>query len=148
MVENRIEKTVEVNAPAEDVWHALTDHNAFGEWFRVRLDGPFVVGEVTTGEITYPGHEGVKWTSVTERMEAPRLFWFRWPHSQDPDPDPLREPATRVEFHLQPTATGTRLTIIESGFDNLPEDQRAAALRSNDEGWEIQARNIKTYVEG
>ena len=38
---DRIEKSIELNAPIERVWHALTDHNEFGEWFRVKLDGPF-----------------------------------------------------------------------------------------------------------
>lgn len=144
---NRIEKSVELNAPIDEVWRALTDHEAFGEWFRVKLDRPFVVGEITTGAITYPGHEGVKWTSMTERMEAPRLFSFRWPHAKEPHPDPSGEAATRVEFHVEPTATGTHLTIIESGFESLPEDQQIEALQSNDKGWDVQAQNIKAYVE-
>ena len=144
---NRIEKTIEIAAPAEKVWAALTDHEAFGEWFRVQLDGPFVVGEETTGRITYPGHEGTKWTSVTERMEAPRLFAFRWPHYNDPEAVVSKAPSTRVEFRLDPTSNGTRLTVTESGFESLPEGERDEALHSNEEGWEIQAENIKAYVE-
>ncbi|WEX77594.1 SRPBCC family protein [Sinorhizobium numidicum] len=144
---DRIEKSIELNAPIEKVWRALTDYDAFGEWFRVKLEGPFVVGEVTTGRITYPGHEGLKWVSVTERMDAPRLFSFRWPHPADPNADSSTEPSTLVEFHLKPTPTGTHLTIIESGFENLPEDQRMEALRGNEGGWEIQTGNIKAYVE-
>ncbi|WFU47680.1 SRPBCC family protein [Sinorhizobium terangae] len=140
---DRIEKSIELNAPIEKVWHALTDHKAFGEWFRVRLDGPFVVGEKTTGEMTYPGHEGTKWTSVTERMEAPTLFSFRWPHGEDLS----TSPSTLVEFRLEPTTQGTRLTIVESGFEALPEDRRMETLRGNEGGWEIQAGNIKAYVE-
>ncbi len=77
---DRIEKTVELNAPVERVWRALTDHKEFGEWFRVKLDGPFVPGEVSTGQITYPGYEHIKWNATIEQMEAPRLFSFRWPH--------------------------------------------------------------------
>ncbi|MCA1405766.1 SRPBCC family protein [Ensifer sp. IC3342] len=142
---DHIEKSIELNAPIEEVWHALTDHTAFGEWFRVRLDGPFVVGEKTTGEMTYPGHEGTKWTSLTERMEPPTLFSFRWPHGEDTDLS--TSPSTLVEFRLEPTANGTRLTIVESGFETLPEDRRMEALRGNESGWEIQAGNIKAYVE-
>ncbi|THK34858.1 vanillate O-demethylase oxidoreductase VanB [Ensifer sp. MPMI2T] len=140
---DRIEKSIELNAPIEKVWHALTDHTAFGEWFRVRLDGPFSVGEETTGEMTYPGHEGTKWTSVTERMEPPTLFSFRWPHGENFS----TSASTLVEFRLEPTAKGTRLTIVESGFETLPEDRRMEALRGNEGGWEIQAGNIKAYVE-
>src|SRR3979409_844202 len=41
---DRIEKTIELKAPVSRVWKALTDHEEFGTWFRVRLDGPFVPG--------------------------------------------------------------------------------------------------------
>ncbi|ACP27269.1 hypothetical protein associated with activator of Hsp90 ATPase 1 family protein [Sinorhizobium fredii NGR234] len=144
---NGIEKSIELAAPIERVWSALTDHEAFGQWFRVKLDGPFVVGQVTTGQITYPGHEGVKWTSVTEEIDAPRLFAFRWPHSENPDADISSAPSTRVEFRLKPTAKGTHLTISESGFETLPEDRREEARDGNEEGWEIQVQNIKAFVE-
>ncbi len=41
---DRIEKTIELNAPIERVWRAVTDHQEFGQWFRVRLDQPFAPG--------------------------------------------------------------------------------------------------------
>jgi len=44
----KIEKTIELEAPIDRVWKALTDHEAFGAWFGVKLDGPFVVGQETT----------------------------------------------------------------------------------------------------
>ncbi|MBT6482786.1 MAG: vanillate O-demethylase oxidoreductase VanB, partial [Gammaproteobacteria bacterium] len=34
-MEDKIEKNVDLNAPIERVWQALTDHREFGEWFRV-----------------------------------------------------------------------------------------------------------------
>lgn len=145
---DRIEKVVELAAPVARVWNAITDHEEFGEWFRVRLDGPFKVGEVTTGYITFPGYEDVKWESLTERMEHERLFAFSWPPSAvDPNTDYPDDAKVLVEFHLEPAETGTRLTIIESGFLQFPESKRLEVLRSNTEGWDIQAGNIATYVE-
>ena len=145
---DRIEKTVELNAPVERVWRALTDHEEFGEWFRVKLDGPFVPGEVSTGQITYPGYEHIKWNATIERMEAPRLFSFRWPHEGiEPDAGSAHDATTLVEFRLEPTSNGTRLTIIESGFDALPANRRAEAFRMNEGGWEEQTRNIRAHVE-
>ena len=67
--QDRIEKVVDLAAPPARVWHALTDHEEFGEWFRVRLDNPFVVGEITTGNITYPGYEHMVWESLTECLQ-------------------------------------------------------------------------------
>ena len=48
-MEDRIEKSIEINAPVARVWRALTDHREFGEWFRVELTGAFIVGEVARG---------------------------------------------------------------------------------------------------
>jgi uncharacterized protein YndB with AHSA1/START domain len=75
---DRIEKTIELKAPIERVWRALTDHSDFGEWFRVKLDGPFVPGKAATGRITYPGYEHLKWEVKVNQMDAPRLFSFTW----------------------------------------------------------------------
>ncbi|HYE41919.1 MAG TPA: SRPBCC family protein [Caulobacteraceae bacterium] len=143
---NRIEKTVEIDAPVERVWEALTDHRQFGTWFRVDLHDPFVVGQTTRGQMTYPGFEHYPWESRTEVMDRPRLFAFLWPHAE-PGEDTANGAWTRCEFRLDPVGERTRLTIVESGFEALPESRRAEALRSNEGGWEEQARNIKTHVE-
>lgn len=144
-----IEKVVDLAAPVARVWRALTDHREFGEWFRVRLDGPFEVGATTTGNITYPGHEHLQWVSTTEVMDDERLFAFSWPPSAiDPGTEYDADAKVRVEFRLEPTDTGTRLTITESGFLQFPESKRLEVLRSNTEGWDIQAKHIATHVEG
>jgi len=145
---DRIEKTIELKAPVARVWKALTDHAEFGQWFRVRLDGPFVPGEVARGRIAYPGYEHLRWEAVVQKMEPERLFSFTWhPYAIDPKVDYGGEPPTLVEFTLEPTATGTRLRIVESGFAKLPPHRRDEAFRMNDRGWSIQADNIARHVE-
>ncbi|MEZ2127273.1 MULTISPECIES: SRPBCC family protein [unclassified Sinorhizobium] len=145
---DRIEKNIELKAPVERVWRALTDHNEFGEWFRVKLDGPFIPGQVATGRILYPGYEHLKWEARIQRMDAPKLFSFTWhPYAVDADVDYSKEPPTLVEFRLEPSPNGTFLTIVESGFDALPPGRKSIALRMNDEGWTGQSENIRTYVE-
>ncbi len=148
-MQDRIEKSIELRAPVARVWRALTDHEEFGEWFRVKLDGPFVMGEVSRGRITYPGYEHMKWQATVQAMEPERLFSFTWcPYSEDPGGDYSNQPQTVVEFRLEPTSTGTRLVISESGFNALPDDaRRIDALRSNTRGWNEQARNIAAHVE-
>ena len=147
--QDKIEKIVDLAAPVARVWQAITDHKEFGEWFRVRLDNPFKVGETTTGSMTFPGHEHVKWVSMTEQMDHESLFAFSWPPSAvDPDTVYDKEAKVRVEFRLEPTETGTRLTISETGFQQFPEAKRLEVLRSNTEGWDIQAKNVATHVEG
>jgi len=144
-----IEKNLELRSPVARVWRALTDHKEFGEWFRVELDGPFAVGAVSRGQVTYPGYEHLKWEATVQTMEPERLFSFTWcPYADDPDVDYSNEPTTLVEFRLEPTATGTRLVVSESGFNALPDEpRRVDALRRNTQGWDQQAKHIAAYVE-
>ena len=55
---DKIEKQISLNAPVTKVWQTLTDHRKFGEWFGVKLEGPFTVGTSTKGKMTIPGYEG------------------------------------------------------------------------------------------
>jgi len=148
---DRIEKQIELKAPVSRVWRALTDYREFGEWFRVKLDGPFVEGQVSHGQMTYPGYEHVKWHAVVQKMEPERLFSFTWPHPKSFDKaqysgDYSNDPTTLVEFRLEKTKNGTLLTVTESGFDQLPADFRLEAFRRNEGGWIEQLKNIEAYV--
>jgi uncharacterized protein YndB with AHSA1/START domain len=145
---DRIEKSIAIAAPVERVWRALTDHEEFGAWFRVRLERPFVLGEVSSGRMTYSGYEHLKWEARVVAMEEPSLFAFTWhPYAVDPDKDYSAEPQTRVEFRLERAGEGTNLTVVESGFDSLPAERRDEALRMNTGGWETQVKNVKAHAE-
>ena len=147
MANDRIEKRIELKAPISRVWRALTDYREFGQWFRVKLDGPFVHGEVSRGHITYPGYEHLKWEAVVQKMEPERLFSFTWhPYAVDPQKDYSKETPTLVEFRLEKTPTGTLLLLTESGFDKIPDDRRLEAFRMNDGGWTEQMKNIESHV--
>jgi uncharacterized protein YndB with AHSA1/START domain len=144
---DRIEKRIELKADIVTVWRALTDHREFGQWFRVKLDGPFVPGEVARGHITYPGYEHYKWEATVQKMEPERLFSFTWhPYAIDPAIDYTQEPVTLVEFTLERNNGGTVLVVTESGFDAIPKERRFEAFRMNDNGWAIQMTNIEAHV--
>jgi uncharacterized protein YndB with AHSA1/START domain len=146
-VQDVIEKRIELKAPVARVWRALTDYREFGEWFRVKLEGPFIPGQVSRGHITWPGYEHLVWEAVVQAMEPERLFSFTWhPYAVDPAVDYSKETPTLVEFRLESTAVGTLLVVTESGFSKVPEARRAEAFLRNDGGWTQQMGNIKTYV--
>jgi uncharacterized protein YndB with AHSA1/START domain len=146
---DRIEKKVLLRAPRARVWRAITDAAEFGAWFRAKLEGPFVAGERVTGRITYPGYEHLTFEVTVERMDPERLFSFRWhPNAVDPKRDYSKEPTTRVEFRLEEAPGGTMLTLVESGFDQLPPERRAEAFRGNEGGWTEQLKNIERHVSG
>lgn len=142
-----IEKRIELKAPVSRVWRALTDYREFGEWFRVKLDGPFAPGKISRGQVTYPGYEHLKWEAVVQKMEPEKLLSLTWhPYAIDPKKDYSKEPSTLVEFKLEKTTSGTLLILTESGFDKIPSDRRLEAFRMNDGGWTVQMKNIENHV--
>jgi len=144
---NEIRKHKLIQAPPSRVWRALTDAGEFGTWFRVRLESPFAVGQETTGHITHPGWEHVRFTLRTEAIEPQARFAFRWhPYAIDMDKDYSAEPMTLVEFLLEPRDGGTLLTVVESGFDRLPPGRIDEAFRMNERGWAEQLDNIAAHV--
>jgi uncharacterized protein YndB with AHSA1/START domain len=146
-LENRIEKRIELKAPLARVWRALTDYREFGEWFRVKLEGPFVEGQTARGQLTFPGYEHLVMEMVIEKMEPECLFSFKWhPYAVDPSTDYSSETPTLVEFRLEPVGAGTLLTVTESGFENLPAHRRLEAFRMNEGGWAQQLKSIESYV--
>jgi len=145
---DRIERKILLRAPRSRVWRALSDSAAFGTWFGVKVEGTFAPGAHVRGAITHPGYEHVVFDITIERMEPERLFSWRWhPHAVEPGVDYAAEPTTLVVFELEEIPEGTRLTVTESGFDQIPVARRSKAYRSNESGWTEQMENIRKYVE-
>jgi len=169
MPDDRIMKTVTLNAPVSRVWRALTDARQFEQWFQVELEGQFTQGKAIKARFTgtfdqaaiaqlqrkaglAPSAIRVPDSSSTfcsvQCIEPERYFSFRWiPYGIDAEIDLQNEPTTLVEFLLEPVASGTQLTITESGFDQVPLHRRERAFLMNEGGWATQAENVKRYVE-
>jgi uncharacterized protein YndB with AHSA1/START domain len=147
MANNRIEKQIDLEAPVSRVWRALTDYREFGEWFRVKLEGPFVAGKVAGGFITWPGYEHLRMEVVVQKIEPERYFSYTWhPYAIDPKVDYSKETPTLVEFTLEESAKGTLLKVTESGFEKISSARRLEAFRMNDNGWAQQLKNIESHV--
>ena len=91
----------------------------------VSLEGPFELGAITTGYLTVEKlHAHALWSKVT-RMDRHELFAFEWPHPADEstgdDQVLAGAPRTTVEFRLQPTESGTTLTVVEWGLRIFPK---------------------------
>lgn len=164
-----IEKRITLQAPISRVWRALTDAEEFGQWFGIRLDGPFVVGQRMRGTFdakmdpaaiqAYQARLGLAPSEIrmpppntvfctVERMEPEHTFAYRWvPYGLDAEADPEREPTTLVQFRLDAAGEGTRLTIVESGFSRVPAHRRERAFRMNEGGWAGQSQNLARHVD-
>lgn len=146
---DRIEKQVTLEAPRSRVWRAITDVKQFNSWFGVSLESPFSPGAEVSGKIKIARFENITMTIWIEKMEPERFFSFRWhPYAIEPGVDYSAEPTTLVTFTLEDAAEGTQLTIVESGFDAIPEARRAKAFSMNTSGWNGQAENIRKFLAG
>lgn len=146
---DRIERSIHIKAPRARVWRALAETAEFGSWFGVKLEQEsFVAGEAVRGHITHPGYEHVRFEARVERVEPERLLSFYWhPYAVDPTVDYTQETPTLVTFTLEDDPEhGTRLTVVESGFDKVPPQRRDEAFRMNGYGWDAQVINIARHV--
>ncbi len=145
---DRIEKEIVLPAPRERVWRALTDVREFNQWFGVALTAPFAPGAVVSGQLASPEYQHLTMTAWVEEMVPGRRFSFRWhPYAIEEGIDYSAEPTTLVSFTLEDVEGGTRLTIVESGFQAIPESRRDRAFCADREGWAIQLENVRRHLE-
>lgn len=144
---DRIEKQITLDAPRSRVWRALTDVEQFNAWFGVALSTPFTPGAEVSGQLTIKRYEQFKLTIWIEMMDHDRFFSFRWhPYAVEEGVDYSAEPTTLVTFTLEDAGAGTKLSIVESGFDAIPESRRAKAFSMNSNGWNGQLENIRKFL--
>jgi uncharacterized protein YndB with AHSA1/START domain len=148
---DRIERSIDLQAPRDRVWQALTDAEEFGDWFGLKLQGQrFVPGQSNHAQLSIKGYEHVSLHLQIERIEPKTTMAYRWhPFAVDTSVDYSVEEPTLVTFTLADAADGgTRLTVVESGFDRVPAHRRLEAWRMNSAGWEGQLRNITQHLHG
>jgi uncharacterized protein YndB with AHSA1/START domain len=138
---DRIERTMELAHPPARVWAALTTAEGLAAWF----------GNEATIDLRPGGLARMTWTGGeysaqmrVERVEEPRVFGFTWHIFGLPEDDPRR---TYVEFTLEPADAGTRLTVVESGFAQLPEEAHRKAFDGNTDGWAEELGELADYLD-
>ncbi len=99
--------------PPEKVWRALTDPELLTEWLLPVIDLELEPGAAFTFRTQpYPGWDGTVNCRMIE-IEPQRRLSYTWTV-------PFLE--TVVTFTLTPTASGTRLSLVQSGF--RPDQKR------------------------
>jgi len=137
---DRIERTIEIRHPPAAVWAALTTAEGLGAWF----------GHRATIDLRPGGTARLEWDDGPtvelriERIEEPRVFGFTWRVYGLPEDDPRR---TYVEFTLEPAGAGTRLSVVESGFAQLPDDAHRRAFDGNTRGWRSELGELVEYLD-
>jgi uncharacterized protein YndB with AHSA1/START domain len=126
------------------VWEALTTAEGWTSWFSQGVTGEFSVGNMLTLEF---GKNCICYAIVDE-LTPETVFAYRWHPGEDCSADkyPLDE-MTTVRFELQDHAEGTWLTLMESGFENIPESRRAWCFGQNSEGWDQELPKLVAWAE-
>ena len=144
----RIDRTIEIAQPPERVWRALTTPAELSAWFQVTIDGEIAAGSKVWMTSVHPSCAGQRFQVLFVELTPPRRFVWQWhPGAVDPNFDYSREPRTTVTFTLEPTTTGTRLTLAETGFDAVSLDRRAKVYGDNSQGWTEVLVWVRSYVE-
>lgn len=137
---DRIERVLDIRHPPAEVWAALTTAQGLGTWF----------GNAATIDLRPGGAARLTWADghtedlVVERVEEPHVFAFTWRINGLPEGDPRR---TYVEFTLEAVGAGTRLTVVESGFAQLPADAHEVAFGGNTTGWAHELGELVDYLD-
>ena len=113
----------------EKVWRALTDPALLAEWLMPVLDLELEPGAAFTFKTqAYPGWDGTVNCRFIE-IEAHRKLSYTWTV-------PFLD--TVVTFTLTPTASGTRLSLVQSGFK--PDQKRESGGARY--GWKMMGEKL------
>jgi uncharacterized protein YndB with AHSA1/START domain len=145
---SRIDRTIEINAPPERVWRALTDAGELSAWFQVTIEGDIAAGREVWMTSVHPQHTGQRFrVRIVELTPQRRVVWQWHPGEVEPDIDYSREPRTTVTFTLERSGSGTRLTVAETGFDQISLARRAKVYGDNSQGWAEVLVWLRKYAE-
>jgi uncharacterized protein YndB with AHSA1/START domain len=137
---DRIERTVELAHPPARVWAALTTAEGLGTWFGQEADIDLRPG----GAARMSWTDGYTVQMRVERVEEPTVFGFTWQIKGLPEDDPRR---TYVEFTLEPAGAGTRLTVVETGFAQLPDEVHGEEYDGHVQGWKSELGELAGYLD-
>ena len=141
-IPNTITRTLDLAHQQAQVWAALTTLDGITGWFGSHAEGELAPGhDVRMRWEQYDNAEGTLEIKVIDPMS---VFGYTWAVNGAPKGDPRR---TYVEFTLEPTEHGTRLTLTESGFAQLPDEWLEPSYQGNLEGWRTELAELVVYLD-
>jgi len=142
-MQNIIQRDIIVNASKESVYEAIADPVQVTKWFPETLEGDYQVGG-------YPifgfGDHGKNQVFIVA-AKPHEYFAYRWmPGATNFLGDVLTVANTLVEFKITTLAADKcKVTLIESGFADLPTDLKEAAFNQNSGGWDFMLDRFEKY---
>ncbi|MFI8219608.1 SRPBCC domain-containing protein [Streptomyces sp. NPDC085932] len=144
MSEDRIERETLIAAPLDRVWTLVAQP---GFWVADKASLPGTVArEGESMVVKHPEHGD--FPIRVEKVRPPTYLSYRWT-SAFPGEELRENNSTLVEFTLTEEGEGTRLRVVESGFEALAgsEELRRRNLEDHTEGWPLELEALRTRAE-
>ncbi len=136
-----VRRSIRIAASIDKVWAAVTEADLITRWFgdraiidRLEVGAGGIFGWDSDGDFAFR----------IEELDPPHMIAYRWSEDGTGAPlDPAR--STVFRFTLKVIAGGTELTVVESGFDTLPDP--ASALEDHRSGWDEELDDLVASLE-
>lgn len=136
-----IDTEIEINAPAEVVWKALTDASELTRWFPP--DARVTPG--AGGSLWWSWGEEFDWQSRIEVWEPGRHLRATYTSPPAPEKDMAKALPLIMDFYLDARGGKTVLRLIHSGFGAAADwDKEYDGVRR---GWGVELGSLRHYLE-
>jgi uncharacterized protein YndB with AHSA1/START domain len=145
-----VRRSIHISAPIEKVWLTITEPEHISKWFTKAavLDG---AGVGATGIFTFSATDVIP--VRIEEIDAPRMITYRWSNDDAAAakaggvrPDTIDDAhSLLIRFTLEPIDDGTRLTMVETGFETTIDP--TFNLESHRGGWDELLDRLVAHFE-
>ncbi|MGH3104352.1 MAG: SRPBCC family protein [Gaiellaceae bacterium] len=138
MSDRTIAQTIEIDATPETVFRALTDADELSRWWTTRAESdPRPGGSFSyTWEFAQDTERNHTREDTYEDVTPNEHIRYAWPM-------PLGN--TVVDFRLEPSGEGTKLTLAHEGWGSSADWAESHDMHVS--GWQFFLGNLKSYLE-
>ena len=142
---DRIERDILISAPVERVWELISDGEHVGRWF---ADAGAQIDLQPGGAVALTWSSNGTVRGRVEAVEPPRRLAYRWLAAFNTEEEATPANSTLIEFTLTEEGDGTRVAVVESGFDALEMEQekRSAMFADHIGGWKAELGDLGEYA--
>jgi uncharacterized protein YndB with AHSA1/START domain len=138
-----VTRAISIAATIDKVWAAITEPEHLARWFPQRAElAAAAVG--ARGVFSWDDYGDIPVMIV--ECQPKSVVAYRWGNDGGTPADLDSGATTVFRFTLDPVDGGTRLTVVETGFDSLGDP--AARMEDNRGGWTHELDELVTYLEG
>ena len=114
----------------DEAWRVVTEPDHLREWLADDVEIDLVEG----GRIELGWEGGASRRGVVETVEENERLVFTWRPGDDGDLDV----PTTVEIGLDDAGDGTRVTVVETGFETMPAAMAPGCVAVSTWAWDVR----------